>query len=60
MLGIKEAKEVIKQLSEEQFLCNDDLIATKNYVIVKKTGCVTTDKIGNAVRKIKQTGGKEE
>jgi hypothetical protein len=60
MLGVKEAKEVIKQLQEQQFICSDDLIATNNYVIVKKTGCVTTDKVGNAVREIKKIGGKEE
>lgn len=53
MLGINEAKEVIKQLQTEQFLCDDDVISTKGYVIVKKIEGVTTDKVWDAVRKIK-------
>lgn len=55
MLDVNDAREVIKQLSEEQFLCNDDLIATKGYVIVKKTGGVTTDKVWKVIRKMKET-----
>lgn len=54
MLGIKEAKEVINQLQTEQFLCSDDVISTKGYVIVKKTNGVTMDNICEAVRKIKR------
>lgn len=54
MLGIKEAQEVIKQLQTQQFLCGDDVISTNGYVIVKKTAGVTTDKVLEAVRKIKQ------
>lgn len=54
MLGIREAKELIEQLQTEQFLCSDDVISTKGYVIVKKSIYVTTDKVMDAVRKIKQ------
>ncbi len=53
MLDVNNAKEVIKQLSEEKFLCNDDLISTKGYVIVKKTVGVTTDKVWESVRRMK-------
>lgn len=37
MLGIVDAKEVINQLEQEHFLCNDNLITTSGYVIVKKS-----------------------
>lgn len=54
VLGVAEAKEVIQQLEQEQFLCNDNLIATSGYVIVKKGVKITTDKINNAVKEIKE------
>lgn len=52
MLGESNAREVINQLSKEQFLCNDNLISTNGYIIVKKTAYVTTDKINEAIHKI--------
>lgn len=55
MLDVNDAREVIKQLSKEQFLCNDDVISTKGYVIVKKTNVVTTDNVWKAVMAIKKS-----
>lgn len=54
MLGVAEAREVIRQLEQEQFLCNDNLITTSGYVIVKKTVGITTDTINNAIKEIKE------
>lgn len=51
MLGIKEARDVIKQLQTQKFLCSDNTISTNNYVIVKKDslGKITTEKIQEAI-----------
>lgn len=53
MLGVSDAKEVINQLSTQQFLCNDDMIVTNNYIIVKKSSKVTSGKVGKAIREMK-------
>lgn len=58
MLGSKDAMDCISQLSKETFLCSNDVIATMNFIIVKKTGNITTDSIIDAVNKIKQGGKK--
>lgn len=54
MLGQKEAVEVIRQLSEEAFLCNDDTISTNDYVIVKKSKEIPDDKLMKAINEIKK------
>lgn len=58
MLSSKDAMECISQLSRETFLCGDDVIATNNFVIVKKSGNITTDSIIDAVKEIKKGGKK--
>ena len=50
MLGVNDAKKVIEQLQTERFLCNKDVIATSDFVIVKKSRKVTTDKVIEAVK----------
>lgn len=59
MLDVNNAREVINQLNTEQFLCNDNLISTNNYIIVKKTCYVTTDKINEAISKIIEEAKKQ-
>lgn len=60
MLDVTNAKEVISQLSTETFLCNENLISTNDYIIVKKTSNVTTDKVNEAIRKIIEEAKKNE
>lgn len=45
MLDVKNATEVIKELSESPFLCSDKMMVTNNYIIIKKTAEITTDSI---------------
>lgn len=54
MLDINDAADVIYQLKTKPFLCSDDLISTNNYIIVKKTGNITTDSIMSAIQEIKK------
>lgn len=55
MLGANDAKKVIEQLQTERFMCTKDIIATSDFVIVKKSRKITTDKVIEAV---KLMGGK--
>ena len=54
MIGCKEAREVIKQLQEETFLCNEDMLITKGYIIIKKSGNITTNNVIQMVQGIKK------
>lgn len=36
MLDVKNAREVVEQLSNKPFICGDDFMETSDYVIVKK------------------------
>lgn len=60
MLEINDAADVIYQLKTKPFLCSDDLISTNDYIILKKTGNITTDSIMRAIRKIKKEGKRHE
>lgn len=50
MLGADDAKKVIEQLQTETFLCTRNTISTNNFVIVKKSRKITTDKVIAAVK----------
>lgn len=54
MLGVSNAKEVINQLSTQQFLCDDEMMITSNYIIIKKSLKVTSGKVGKAIREMKE------
>lgn len=54
MLGCKEAAEVINQLRKETFLCNEDMLITNGYIIIKKSGDITTNNIIQMVQGIKK------
>lgn len=36
MMDIKDAKQVIKELQTQQFICSDTEMRTQNYIIIKK------------------------
>lgn len=50
MLGANDAKKVIEQLQTERFMCTRNTISTSDYVIVKKSRKITTDKVIAAVK----------
>lgn len=54
MIGCKEAAEVIRQLQKETFLCNEDMLITNGYIIIKKSGNITTNNIIQMVQRIKK------
>lgn len=53
MLGVSNAKEVINQLSTQQFLCDDEMMITSNYIIIKKSLKVTSGKVRKAINEMK-------
>ena len=36
MMDIKDAKQVIKELQTQQFICSDTEMRTQNYIITRK------------------------
>ena len=50
MLGANDAKKVIEQLQTERFMCTKNTISTSDFVIVKKSGKITTDKVISVVK----------
>lgn len=54
MIGCKEAREVIKQLQEATFLCNEDMLITNGYIIIKKSGNITTNNVIQMIQGIKR------
>ena len=53
MLDCNDAKDVINQLQTETFLCSENMIVTNNYMVIKKSDKITSDKVQAALKEMK-------
>lgn len=53
MLDCNDAKDVINQLQTETFLCGENMIVTNNYIVIKKSNKITSDKVRAALKEMK-------
>ena len=53
MLDCNDAKDVINQLQTETFLCGENMIVTNNYIVIKKSNKITSDKVRAVLKEMK-------